>query len=335
MKPARQKTKSRERLKSYSRQPGVATGVTIVVVNYNAGNFLESCIASCLQQAEEVILVDNASVDRSVDAISRRFEKKRLRIIRNSVNVGFAAACNIGASVARGQFLLFLNPDSVLVKNMVGLLVLALKSDKKIGMAGGLILDENGCEQRGGRRAIPTPWRSFVYIFNLSRFRERWPRLFDDFNSNKQALPVGLTEVEAISGACMMVKRQAMQDVGPWDEQYFLHCEDLDLCMRYRQKKWTIVFVPDARIIHYRSRCSQLRPVYVEYCKHRGMLRFYLKFFRHQYPSVLMWLVILGIGLRFCAVALRVVARGVRRIGVLGSRSLGGEYLLSVLLNAC
>ncbi len=290
------------------------TGVTIVVVNYNAGKFLEPCIALCLQQAGEVILVDNASADGSVDAACRRFDgNSRLRIVRNSANLGFSVACNVGARVARGQFVLFLNPDCTLEEGAVRQLLLALESDPRAGMAGGLLLNEDGTEQAGGRRAVPTPWRSLVRAFHLSRFADRWPRLFTDFNLHMQPLPSGPLEVEALSGACAMVKRQAMQDVGPWDEKYFLHCEDLDLCMRYRQKGWAILFVPDARIVHHRGACSRSRPLFVEWHKHHGMLRFYRQFFRRQYPGALMWLVMLGVWLRFCVVVVYILGRGISR----------------------
>ena len=100
-----------------------------------------------------------------------------------------------------------------------------------------------------------------------------------------------------------MVVREAMKDIGQWDENYFLHCEDLDLCMRYRQKGWSILFVPTAKFTHFRGACSRSRPLFVEWHKHRGMMRFYGKFFRHQYPSVLMLLVGLGVWLRFTAIA--------------------------------
>lgn len=299
---------------SYSAGSGVESGVTIVVVNYNAGKLLEPCISLCLQQAGDVILVDNASADGSMDEVTRRFRgNSRLRVIRNSTNLGFAVACNIGARAASGQFVLFLNPDCALEEGAVSQLRLALDSDPKAGMAGGLLLDIDGKEQGGGRRAVPTPWRSFVRAFHLSRFADRWPRLLTDFYLHKQALPDGPIEVEAISGACTMVKRHAMQDVGPWDESYFLHCEDLDLCMRYRQKEWTILFVPDSRIVHHCGACSRSRPLFVEWHKHHGMLRFYRKFFRRQYPGALMWLVTLGVLLRFCAVVAYIGLRGIGR----------------------
>ena len=109
--------------------------------------------------------------------------------------------------------------------------------------------------------------------------------------------------MEAISGALMLVSREAVNDVGLWDEEYFLHCEDLDWCERFRLKGWKILFVPDAPVIHYKGTCSRSRPIFVEWHKHKGMLRFYRKFFRDKYPAVVMWLVGLGVWLRFGAMA--------------------------------
>ena len=284
--------------------------VSVVVVNYNAGDLLRRCVESCLPQASQVILVDNASVDGSLQAVLDEFSSvTKLQIICNADNLGFAAGCNCGANVATGDFVLFLNPDCMVIDGAVQRLAQVLNADSKAGMAGGLLLNPDGKEQAGCRRAIPTPWRCLVRVFHLSIFEDRWPRLFTDFNLHKQPLPNEPVEIEAISGGCTMVKRAAMDSVGPWDEGYFLHCEDLDLCMRYRMGLWTILFVPDASFVHYRGACSHSRPVFIEWHKHKGMLRFYNKFFRLHYPWGLMWFVALGVALRFCVVLVYIKAR--------------------------
>jgi GT2 family glycosyltransferase len=146
-----------------------------------------------------------------------------------------------------------------------------------------------------------------------------WPTIFFDFHLHKQPLPSGPIEVEAISGALMLVSRAALEDVGPWDEAYFLHCEDLDWCMRFRQKGWRILFVPDAPVIHYQGHSSRARPMFVEWHKHKGMVRFYRKFFSHQYPGFLMGLVGVAVWIRFSALLIshwiKVAANGIRGRG--------------------
>ena len=280
------------------RQSGAQ--VSVIVVNYNAGMLLTECIASILPQSSEIIVVDNASQDSSVKECDRIYgDQPNLKIIRNSKNLGFAAACNIGFQAANGGAVLFLNPDCQLSQNAVCEMSRALFSDEQCGMVGGLLVNPDGTEQGGGRRAVPTPWRSFVRAFGLHRFAHCWPRLFYDFHLHKQPLPEASIEVEAISGACMLVKREALEDVGLWDESYFLHCEDLDWCMRFRQRGWKILFVPSARVEHALGACSRSRPFFVEWHKHKGMMRFYRKFFKHQYPLGLMVLVAVGVWLRF------------------------------------
>jgi GT2 family glycosyltransferase len=182
-------------------------------------------------------------------------------------------------------------------------------------MVGGFLVNPDGSEQAGGRRAIPTPWRSFVAAFGLTPFAQRWSQWFEDFNLHRQPLPTGPIEVEAISGACMLVRRAAIADVGEWDEGYFLHCEDLDWCLRFRRKGWKILFVPAARVDHAHGACSRSRPIFVEWHKHRGMIRFYRKFYREDYPWWLTGLVIVGVWSRFVLVAASHVVRlGFRRV---------------------
>ncbi len=285
--------------------------LSTIIVNYNAGSLLRGCVGSLLQCPLDIqiIVVDNASTDDSLESITGL----PVQIIRNDRNAGFAAACNAGVSAATAPFLLFLNPDTHFEPGALTILLDALSSDRKAGMAGGLLINPDGSEQAGGRRAVPTPWRSFVRAFGLVRFSNRWPRLFFDFHLHRQPLPEGNVEVEAISGACMLVSREAIRDVGGWDERYFLHCEDLDWCMRFRQKGWKILFVPNAKIHHALGACSRKRRVFVEWHKHRGMMIFYRKFFRHQYPAGLMALVAAGVWMRFCMLAAYHTADRVRR----------------------
>jgi hypothetical protein len=287
--------------------------ISAIIVNYNAGALLRRCVDSLLKcpLEIEIIVVDNASMDGSLDALQGL---PSVQVIKNPANLGFAAACNRGARGATAPFLLFLNPDGSFKPGALNGLLEAMGGDAHVGMAGGLLVNTNGSEQAGGRRAIPTPWRSFVRAFGLARFSDRWPRLFFDFNLHRQPLPDHAIEVEAISGACMLVKREAMQEVGEWDEGYFLHCEDLDWCMRFRQKGWKILFVPSVRITHALGVCGKNRPVFVEWHKHKGMMRFYRKFFRHQYPGALMCLVALGVWLRFGLVAMCLTVKRACRV---------------------
>lgn len=278
--------------------------ISVVIVNFNAGSGLIDSAKAAIADAYEVIVVDNASSDGSLELLEAAYvSDSKLRIVRSLSNEGFAKACNRGVALATGEFVFFLNPDCELEKGAMACLLETIQADVKIGMVGGLLLNPDGSEQAGGRRAIPTPWRSFVRAFGLARFSKRWPKLFFDFHLHKEPLPKSPIEVEAISGACMLVRRNAMQEIGLLDEEYFMHCEDLDWCIRFRRSEWKILFVPGARMLHHKGVCSKSRPIFVEWHKHRGMMRFYRKLFKHQYPGVLMWLVAVGVWIRFLLIA--------------------------------
>lgn len=279
------------------------TPISAVIVNYNAGELLQACVMSLLDSALniKVIVVDNASTDHSIELLP---DSPVVQVVKNSENLGFSAGCNLGLKQSDTDYVLFLNPDCLVTTDALQTMLDCIQSQERIGMVGGLLINSDGSEQAGGRRAVPTPWRSFVRAFGLSKLGNHWPSLFFDFYLHRQPLPDCPVEIEAISGACMLVKRTAIDDVGWWDEGYFLHCEDLDWCMRFRQRDWLIMFVPNAKIVHALGRCSRNRRLFVEWHKHKGMIRFYRKFFRYEYPGYLMVLVILGVWVRFGVVAL-------------------------------
>jgi len=294
----------------------VQQSVSIVIVNHNAGRLLADCLEAALAQAREVILVDNASWPASFEPIAARFATNdRLRIVRSKTNTGFAAGCNRGARLATEPVILFLNPDCILGPNALARLVSTLLAGGRIGMVGGLLTDAGGQEQGGARRSIPTPWRALVRGFGLGRLAWLAPRLFSDFYLHREPLPAQAIDVEAVSGALTMVSREAFDDAGPWDEGFFLHCEDLDLCLRFRQAGWRVLFEPRAAAVHHRGMCGRSRPVAGEWHKHRGMIRFYRKHFRAAYPPGLFGLVVAGVWLRFAAVAgLLTVRRAVTKL---------------------
>lgn len=284
------------------------SSLSVIIVNHNAGDILMRAVQPLLKTegVREIFVIDNGSEDESVDALEYlAVSKARLKCIRNNKNIGFAKACNIGISLAgESDYLLFLNPDCFIEDDAIKTLIDCMEKFPKAGMVGPLLLNPGGTEQAGGRRAVPTPWRSFVRAFGLSKLGNRYPKLFSDFLLYKEPLPDTPVEVEAISGSCMMVRREAINDVGMLDEDYFLHCEDLDWCMRFRQHEWKIMFVPEAAVVHYQGTCSNTKPIFVEWHKHKGMIRFYQKFFHHQYPGVLFWIVKMGVWLRFTLIAI-------------------------------
>ena len=285
--------------------------VSVIIVSYNVGDLLTECVGSVLQSVSpvEVIVSDNASTDESIPRLRKTFgEETRLRIVENNANLGFAKANNLVLPHATGQYILFLNPDCIIKPDTIEKMERLVASDPDVGMAGCLIKNRDGSEQAGCRRLVPTPWRSFVRVLHLDRFFPNDER-FKSFDLADMPLPDRPEYIEALSGAFMFVKREALEQVGPMDEEYFMHCEDLDWCMRFREAGWKIMFAPEVSITHVKEVSSKSRPIRVSWHKHNGMVRFYRKFFRGNYPAPFMWLVIATIWVRFTLSAVGIFVR--------------------------
>jgi GT2 family glycosyltransferase len=281
---------------------GAYLNVGVIIVNYNAGPALSHAAQSSIACARvsQVVVVDNASRDGSMAALQAACgTSDKLRVVLNEVNRGFAVACNQALATLDQAYLLYLNPDCVLTPAALETLLAALVADPRAAMAGPVLRYPDGRVQAGGRRAAPTPWRSFVRASGLYRLSRYFPRLLPDLVLPQEALGDAASEVDAISGACMLVRREAMQCVGALDEGYFLHCEDLDWCMRFRLAGWKVLFVPRATVTHEKGVCSVSRPVFVAWHKHRGMVRFYRKFYADQQAWPLRLAVLLGVWAHF------------------------------------
>lgn len=274
--------------------------VGVIVVNYNAGDLLSECVGTVLGSnvPVEVVVSDNGSDDGSLEHLRASFgADPRLRILENRANLGFAAANNRALPLVGADRLLFLNPDCLVGPDTLGRMLAFMDTRPDVGMAGCIVRNPDGSEQVASRRTIPDPWIALKRILRLDRLlpNQGGRRL----NLHHQPLPTGPVAVEAISGSFMLVSRRALDAVGPLDEGYFLHCEDLDWFVRFRQAGWTIALVPDVSVIHHKGACSRRHPLEVERHKHRGMERFYRKFQAREYPMLFNGMVIFGIRVHF------------------------------------
>lgn len=300
----------------------VASGLTsVVTVNFDAGTHLVACARSVLASTAPVehLVVDNGSTDASLAALrSAVGDDPRLRILENGANLGFAKATNRGLAEARGEWLLLLNPDCVVQPDTIARMHEAMRDHPGAGLAGCLLLNPDGTEQAGCRRETPTPGKALVRALSLGRLARRLGlerKGARDFVRTGDPLPERPVEVDAISGAFMLVRRAALEAVGPLDEGYFLHCEDLDWCLRFRRAGQAVLFVPGVAVVHEKGASSRGRPVRVLWHMHRGMARYYDKFFASEDPRPFSWLVHVGIALRFLVLAAIASARqGVNRV---------------------
>lgn len=271
-----------------------AVAVTAITVNYNAGPLLRGLVESLAGQTGLVrtVVVDNASRDGSL-AFLEHATHPAVSVMRNAANRGFSAACNQGAAVAETPYLLFINPDCRPAPGALARLVDVMDHHPDVAMAGPLVLNVDGSEQRGCRRFLPNPRRAMMRVLHLHQPDKQGK--VAGFDLTGTPLPDRPIPVEAISGACMLIRRDAFRQLGGWDEGYFLHCEDLDLCMRLKRAGRQVLFVPDAVVSHVQGASSRRRPVFVLWHKHRGMWRYYSKFLKAGYPAWFTALVWVGV----------------------------------------
>ncbi len=284
-----------------------ADDISVVMVSYRTGPVLFAALDAVLAQSEssgvrELLLVDNGNPPAITASLSMRAKKDpRLRLISGHGNVGFAHGCNLGARHAQGRYLLLLNPDCCLEPGAISKLRAEAENLGKRGsgdwMLGCRVLNPDGSEQRASRRALLTPRTALVEALRLDRLA---PRFFRDhrLNLHEAPLPLDITRVSAVSGACMMLPLSTWRSIGGMDIGYFLHVDDLDLCYRLHRAKVPVYFAPHIRATH-RAGSSRISPLAVEWHKTRGFFRYFRLHFCTPREFLVLGPVAAGILFRF------------------------------------
>ena len=252
--------------------------LSVIIVNWNAGRALDDCLASLFASkpvgALEVLLVDNASTDGSQARAARDYPG--IKILQNAENRGFAPGANQGLEWAVGELMLLLNPDAMLQPSTISLLVDFMNEHPEAAVVGPRLLNPDGTVQ-GSARRDPSPWTGL--------FGRDAPltRLFPNNPVSRRELPnlchVGDAplEVDWISGACLLVRRAAYEQVGGLDERFFLFWEDADWCRRFRRAGWKVYYLPTAVGTHRVGVSRAQRPMRSAIDFHRSAYRFYRK----------------------------------------------------------
>ncbi len=246
--------------------------ISVIMVSYMTGPALVEAIHAVLDDKDihELIIVDNGNTESARARLSRFLvTRNRVRFIQGHGNIGFARGCNYGASLATGHYLLFLNPDAIISPGAARRLADSAEGLNNPWLAGGLLRDVEGKEQRGSRRGALTPISAFLSFTGLHKL----PGL-KSIHKDTEPMPAEPTAVETVSGAFMMMDRASFEAVGGFDENYFLHVEDIDICRRTRQAGGDVLFVPSASVMHYGS-TSKVSPMVVELEKMKGFIYYF------------------------------------------------------------
>ena len=279
-----------------------ATLTSIIIVAADSGATLRECVARALasNQPVELVLVDNASRDGVPQALARAYEREeRLRVVYNHANLGFGPAVNVGARLARGDALLVLNPDCMLESDTLSRMLDVQRMHPDAGVIGAVVCEADGTPDPASRRRDPLLERS---LNEMTGRAKRGVSRYEGVDV-PGPIPDGVVEAENVSGALMLLPRAAFERLQGFDEGYFLHCEDLDLCRRARDGGYKVLLAGNVRVRHAKGGSSAHRPVFVSYHKHRGMWRWFRKFDPAARKPLTRALVACGIAAHFLATA--------------------------------
>ncbi len=286
---------------------------SVVIVAADSGDVLARCVELALASSAEleIIIDDNDTRDGSVARLAARYaQDARVGFVYNGANLGFGAGCNRGAARARGDTLLFLNPDCLIERDTIARLRAVLKAAARGGVVGATQVNADGHIDPASRRRDPLLRRALMSVSGLARFASRWPAF-----AGVELPPSSAASdrVDAVSGALMLLSRDTFARIGGFDEGYFLHCEDLDLCRRVRDAGYDVVCVNEVRVVHAKGGSSRHRPVFVALHKHRGMWRWFRKFDPAARNPLLRGLVFAGIWTAFGVKVPLLLLRGALR----------------------
>jgi GT2 family glycosyltransferase len=236
--------------------------ISVIIVSWNVASLLENCLESVFSNLDgfswEVFVVDNASKDHTIDMINKKFPY--VTLIVNEKNIGFARANNQALKRAKGRFVLILNPDAILTPGSLKKLIAFMEDHPEIGLVGPCIRYPHGEVQNTCARLLPTLSSTLLFYFlKIAKL----PR-FGKWYADKYLFPYDYNvtqEVEAVSGAAMMLRQEILTSINGFGEP-FLHCgEDIDLCFRVRRAGWKIYYCCEAVVVHLSGQSSRQVPV--------------------------------------------------------------------------
>ncbi len=273
------------------------SNVSVIMVSYRTGPALWLAIEAALEQPEchELVLVDNGNVPGIMARLQELAQREpRVKLISGHGNIGFSKGCNLGVRASSGDYVLLLNPDSMLPEGGLARAVEVLRKFPANTLAGCYLVNPDGSEQRGCRRALLSPKNAIAESLGLARFiRSGGP-----LNFTGTPMPEKAHEVPAISGAFMMLSRAFYDRLGGLDEGYFLHMEDMDFCFRVNKAGGKVICMPEVKVIHFRS-TSEAASAFVEKHKTRGFIRYLQTHFSDQYSGLFFKALTFGIWLRY------------------------------------
>lgn len=271
--------------------------LSIIVLNWNTAEETLACLESIYSQSHrhaiEVIVADNASSDCSRTVVPARFPQAKLVV--HSTNLGFCAGNNRAVPGTTGRYVLFLNSDTVATEGALDRLVDFADANVEAAIVGPKLLNQDGSLQYSCRH-FPNLGTGFFRNTPLGRLLPKNHFTSDYLMSDWDHASV--RDVDWVSGAALLIRREALEKLGGFDEAFYMYCEDVDLCFRAHEAGWRVVYYPDSVIYHIIGRASNKVPTRMTYMFHRSMYRFYRKHYAATTPLLIRPLILPGLALR-------------------------------------
>jgi hypothetical protein len=289
---------------------------SICIVTFNASEYLRECLRSLAQYppggAYEIIVVDNASNDDTLAMLANEFPQ--VRIIQNSQNEGYTKPLNQALKAASGAFVAPLNPDTLLTEDLFNPLLAFMTTHPQAGIVTPKVLNQDGTLQLQCRRGEARPLEVLGYFLHLDRLFPRNKKLGGYL---MRWLPENeIAEVPAVSGSCMLIRREVIKQVGHFDEQFYAFQEDADLCFRARQAGWKVFYVPTSAVVHFGGEGgSAVRPYFGVYHWHRSYYLYFEKHLAKDYCFLFNWLYYGLMVIKFCWAMLVTFFRKKKMVG--------------------
>ncbi len=288
------------RVPATERGAGADQGTAAVVVNYESGSALSRCIEGLRSEgASELVVVDNGSVDGSVDELKRCFPE--VDVLVPGRNLGYGAAANRGVAATTEPSVLVCNPDLEVRPGALAALAGVLADDPRCALVGPLIRNPSGDRYPSARQFPSLIDAAGHALLGLVAPANRFTRSYQKAHLGTTAR--GPEVVDWVSGACFLVRRSAFEEVGGFDEAYFMYAEDVDLCWRLGRAGWRVVYLPTAEVTHSQGVSTDRHPYRMIFEHHRSLLRFGVRT-SEGWRRALLPLVALGIGARACLACL-------------------------------
>jgi GT2 family glycosyltransferase len=276
-----------------SRKPSGASTLDVAIVSYRCRELLRACLVSIREDGgrgdTRAFLVDNASADGTVEMVGSDFPEVWLHA--SPTNLGFSAATNLAIRAGSAPYVLVLNPDTRLTPGALEHLLGVMNDHPDVGICGCRLEREDGTFDHAARRSFPTPVSALGHFLRIGRLGRAPAPL-----ASYRAPTIESGRVDAVNGAFMLIRRKALEEVGLFDEGYWMYMEDLDLCYRFAQAGWVTWYDPAVTVVHVKWGSSgKYRTPRLNYAFHYGMYRFYRQHYASQHNKVLNAAVYAGI----------------------------------------